>query len=51
MKKHQEQDNYYKTKHFLGGLLIVSEVYSITIMAGSMVACRQTLEQKLRNTS
>jgi hypothetical protein len=46
--RHHDYSNSYKKKEFNWGWLTISELQSITIMVGSMAACRQVLEQKLR---
>jgi hypothetical protein len=38
VKRCHDHRNSYKEKHLVGGLVIVSETWFITIMAGSMAA-------------
>ena len=38
-KTHYDLVNFYKRKHLIGGLLTVSESYSIIIMAGRLAEC------------
>lgn len=40
MKRHCEHGNSYEKRHLIGGLLAISEVHPIIIMAGSVAACR-----------
>jgi hypothetical protein len=41
MKEHMTKATYVR-KHFIEGWLTVSEVKSVVVVAGSVVACRQT---------
>jgi hypothetical protein len=51
VKIHHDQGNSYNRKHLLGVLPIVSESLSTIIMAGSLVACRQELQQQVEAIS
>jgi hypothetical protein len=41
VKRHHDHGNSYKGQHLIWGWLTVSEVQSMIVMTGSMVACRQ----------
>jgi len=49
VKRHHDQGDFYRRKHLIGGFLTVSE--SISIMAGSIWACRQAQQQQMETAS